>query len=80
VRYLKSDSPRIGERIKRWFGSTIQLLEGQPKREVIEWHTSQDPLKSLLGEIYQEGRWAAQWLGSEERWSAQAHCFCSLEP
>ena len=80
VRYLKSDSPRIGERIKRWFGSTIQLLEGQPKREVIEWHSSQDPLKRLLGEIYQEGRWAAQWLGSEERWSAQAHCFCSLEP
>lgn len=80
VRYLKSDSPRISERIKRWFGSTIQLLHGQPKREVIAWQISQDPFQRLLGEIYHEGRWAAQWLGSEERWSAQAHCFCSLEP
>ncbi|NBQ08708.1 MAG: hypothetical protein EBU47_04260 [Betaproteobacteria bacterium] len=47
---------------------------------VPELTLSQDPVKGLLGELYREGQWAVQWLGSQERWSAQAHCLCSLEP
>ena len=80
VRYLQPDSAWIGERLKRWFGSSLQMLGRGPKSEAFESQTSHDPIKGLLAEVYHEGRWALQWLGSEERWSAQAHCFCSVEP
>ena len=80
VRYLQADASWFGEKLKRWFRSMLQLsgLRGllEPSASMVH----QDPLQDLLVDLYREGRWAAQWLRSEERWSAQAHCFCSVEP
>jgi protease-4 len=80
VRYLQADASWFGEKLKRWFRSMLQLsgLRGllEPSASMVH----QDPFQDLLVDLYREGRWAAQWLRSEERWSAQAHCFCSVEP
>ncbi|NCW97462.1 MAG: S49 family peptidase [Betaproteobacteria bacterium] len=80
VRYLKSEGSRFGQWLRRWFGAMLQSAGLRSAHPVPELTLSQDPVKGLLGELYREGQWAVQWLGSQERWSAQAHCLCSLEP
>ncbi|NDE93222.1 MAG: hypothetical protein EB036_07610, partial [Betaproteobacteria bacterium] len=80
VRYLQADAPWFGEKLKRWFRSMLQLSGLRGLLEPSAAMVHQDPLQDLLVDLYREGRWAAQWLRSEERWSAQAHCFCSVEP
>jgi protease-4 len=80
VRYIETDASWFGKKLKRWFSSMLQISGVRTVLEPAAATVQQDPLQDLLADFYREGRWAAQWLSSEERWSAQAHCFCSVEP
>ena len=80
VRYVSSEDQGFASVLKRFFRSALQSLGLMESKAPAESIVPTDRLKGLLADAYREGLWAAQWLGEHERWSAQAHCFCAIEP
>lgn len=80
VRYVKAEGSGFALFLKRFLRSALQTMGMVDQHPAPESAIPNERLRGMLADAYREGLWAAQWLGEQERWSAQAHCFCSIEP